>query len=89
MLFTVEVRLTGGDMVATMSKMRTWLDHNRCEPDAFRQSGAPGRAAFRIEFKNEKEARAFAEAFGGRVIAGAAVIGGQIGLRPERERAAS
>jgi hypothetical protein len=68
MLYTVEVRVIRGDLVASMSQMRTWLDHRRFEPDAFCQSsGGPG-VTFRVDFKFENEAAAFAEAFGGRVL---------------------
>ena len=68
MLYTVEVRVIGGDLLAPMSEMRTWLDHNRFEPDAFRYSAGTPATTFRVDFKREPEAVAFAKAFGGRIL---------------------
>jgi hypothetical protein len=68
MLYTVDVRFTGNEVVGLMSNMRTWLDHRRLEPNTFRQITERDAASFRLEFKNEHEAEAFAQAFGGRVV---------------------
>jgi hypothetical protein len=68
MLFTVEVRLIGGDLITSMTHMRTWLDHQRVEPDAFRHSAGGAGITFRVDFKLEFEAVAFARAFGGRLV---------------------
>jgi hypothetical protein len=68
MVFTVEVRLIGGDLVTSMSHMRTWLDHQRIEPDAFRHSSGGAGITFRVDFKLENDAAAFARAFGGRLV---------------------
>ena len=68
MLYTVEVRLIGSDLLTSMSQMRTWLDHNRCEPDAFRYSIGGAGITFRVDFKSESEADAFSRAFLGRVV---------------------
>lgn len=68
MLYTVEVRLIGSEIAASMTQMRTWLDHNRFEPDGFRQSSGGAGITFRIDFKVEQEALAFADAFAGRMI---------------------
>jgi hypothetical protein len=68
MLYTVEVRLIGGDLITSMSHMRTWLDHRRIEPDAFRHSAGGAGITFRVDFKREDEALAFARVFGGRLI---------------------
>jgi hypothetical protein len=68
MLYTVEVRLIGGEFIASMAQMRSWLDHQRIEPDAFRHSSGGAGVTFRIDFKVETEAEAFARAFGGRLI---------------------
>ena len=48
--------------------MRTWLDHQHVEPDAFRHSSGGAGIAFRVDFKLESEAAAFARAFGGRLL---------------------
>ena len=66
-MHTVEVRSDDDDVAATMSQMRTWLDHHRFEPDSFRQLAVGAKTRFRLEFKIESEAAAFAAAFRGRV----------------------
>jgi hypothetical protein len=71
MLYIVEIPIDG-DLTERMSQMRTWLDHLRCQPGAFRSSSSGGRPFFRVEFMVESEARAFAQAFGGRVLGAAA-----------------
>lgn len=68
MLYTVEVRLVGGNLLSSMSQMRTWLDHRRFEPDAFRYSAGTPTTTFRVDFKTEPEALEFAEAFRGRLL---------------------
>jgi hypothetical protein len=71
MLYIVEVPIDG-DLTERMGQMRTWLDHLRCQPGALRSSSVGGRSCFRVEFMVEAEARAFAQAFGGRVLGAAA-----------------
>ena len=68
MLHTVEVRFADDDVALAMSNMRTWLDHHRFEPDTFRQIDKVAGVSFRLEFKIEREATAFAGAFNGRVF---------------------
>lgn len=68
MVYTVEVRLIHSDLLTFMSDIRTWLDHNRFEPDAFRCSRGTPVTTFRLDFKLEDEATAFATAFGGRLL---------------------
>jgi hypothetical protein len=68
LLYTVEVQLIGGSLPGMLSDMRTWLDHHRIEPDSFRHFSRTGKVVFRVEFKLEPEAWAFAKAFGGRVL---------------------
>src|ERR1700716_2050667 len=60
MLYIVEIPIDG-DLTERMGQMRTWLDHLRCEPGAFRSASAGGRTFFRVEFIVETEARAFAQ----------------------------
>ncbi|MBV9828373.1 MAG: hypothetical protein JO001_22300 [Alphaproteobacteria bacterium] len=68
MLFTVEVRLIGRDLMVTMSRMRTWLDHSGVEPDAFRCSRGSPTTTIRLDFKDEGSAVSFAKTFGGRIL---------------------
>ena len=68
MVYTVEVRLVGSDLLASMSDMRTWLDHRKVEPDAFRISRGNPVTTCRLDFRIENEAAAFATAFQGRLL---------------------
>ena len=72
MLYIVEIPIDGGDLTARMAQMRTWLDHLRYQPGALRSSSAGGKIVLRVEFIVEAEARAFAQAFGGRMLGAAA-----------------
>jgi len=71
MMYIVEIPIDG-DLTSRMNQMRMWLDHQRCEPGAFRSTSMGGRKVFRVEFIVEAEARAFAQVFGGRVLGAAA-----------------
>jgi hypothetical protein len=68
MVFPVEVRLIGGDLLTSMRYMRNWLGHRRVEPDAFRHSSGGAGITFRVDFNLEHDALAFARAFGGRLV---------------------
>jgi nitrous oxide reductase accessory protein NosL len=68
MLYTVETQIIGEDIATAMNAMRTWLDRHRFEPDSFRQSKGGLGTTFRIDFKSEAEATAFAQAFAGRFL---------------------
>jgi len=68
MTHIVEIRAAGNDASVTMSDMRVWLDHFRYEPDTCRQFSRGAGVLFRLAFKIEREAVAFAAAFGGRVL---------------------
>ena len=68
MLYTVQVRLDAGGLMARMSKMREWLDSHRYEPDLFQYRMERSGALLRVDFKIESEAFAFAEAFGGSLV---------------------
>ena len=67
MLYVVEIRRERGDLAKIMSGIREWLDSQRFEPDAFRCVTGEESVTFRLEFGNENEALACAEAFGGSV----------------------
>jgi hypothetical protein len=65
MPYTVEVRRIGADLAASMAEMRLWFDDNWINPSEFDHStGGPG-IAFRLVFRAERDAVAFAEAFRG------------------------
>jgi hypothetical protein len=65
MPYTVEVRRIGADLGATMAEMRNWLDGDGINPTEFdHSSGGPG-ITFRLVFRAEGDALAFAQAFRG------------------------
>ena len=69
-MFPVEIRIRdNNERVVTekMTSMREWLDHRRFEPSTFRYTFEPPGLVFKVEFKGEAEATAFAHAFGGQV----------------------
>ena len=70
MLYVVEVALDGQSLAQELSQMRTWLDHMRFQTFGFRQ--IPRANSCRVDFEREEQARAFARAFAGRVLNGAA-----------------
>jgi hypothetical protein len=68
LLFTVEIRLVGGDLGRMMGEMRNWLDRRKVVPHAFRESGCPGGMALHVEFNAPTDADDFASRFSGRVL---------------------
>jgi hypothetical protein len=67
-VFQVEIRMPhDGALSRRMADMREWLDHRRSEPVSFRNSPVPGGTLFRVEFKAQAEAIAFARAFAGKI----------------------
>ena len=68
MQYIVEIGVEHRNLIGAMAQMRTWFDHRRIEPDAFRHSSDRAEITFRVDFSAEAEASAFAQAFGGRLI---------------------
>lgn len=68
MPYTVHVALDEKSLVTRMSEMRVWLDAHRYEPDLFQYRMVGRGAVVRVEFKFEREAFAFAEAFNGSLV---------------------
>ena len=68
MLYVVEIRREREHLAKVMSAVREWLDGRRFEPDAFGCDTDEQSVTFRLEFKNESEAVACADAFQGQVI---------------------
>ena len=68
MRYVAEVLVAGSDLTEHMGRMRSWLDHRSCEPHGFRLQGAGQQRRLRVSFKQEREAAAFAEKFGGTVL---------------------
>jgi hypothetical protein len=65
-LYIVEVAIDAANLAHELSQMRTWLDHMRSQAIGFRQ--IPGANICRVDFQDEQEARAFAQAFAGLVL---------------------
>jgi len=66
MLYMVEVAIDVGNLALEFGQMRTWLDHMKFEAIGFRQ--IPGTNICRINFEDEQEASAFAQAFAGQLL---------------------
>src|SRR4051812_35497652 len=69
-VFSVEISRSNESAVLaeSMTKMREWLDERRVEPAVFRCNTTPRAVVFRIEFADEDQAVAFAEAFSGHLV---------------------
>ena len=67
MTYIVEVRYIGGDWADLMADMRSWLDRRQIDTEEFDYSSLGRGIAFRVGFRSEDQAAAFAEAFGGRL----------------------
>ncbi len=68
MFHVVEIRREREHLAKVMCAIREWLDAQRFEPDIFRSTTDEESVTFRLEFKLESEAMAFADAFGGSVL---------------------
>ena len=78
MQYIVEVCVSDRGLVDLMADMRTWLDHERIEPNGFRHRGDSDRMTFQVDFNSEPDATGFARAFGGRVVGGPATPVGAV-----------
>ena len=59
-----EIPISAATLAGTLANMRSWLDHNHCEPVRFEtKSGEPGIVVVRVEFKSDSDAQAFRLAF--------------------------
>ena len=70
MFYLVEVRRIGCNLAEPMAEMRAWLDRTGIEPALFDHSVGGAGIAFRLTFRSEGSAAAFAEAFNGRMLSG-------------------
>jgi hypothetical protein len=67
MTYLVEVRYTGSDWADLMADMRSWLNRRQIDTEEFNYSSLGRGITFRVGFRGENQAAAFAEAFGGRL----------------------
>ena len=68
MLWSVEIHSDAEDLVRVMAKMREWLDARRIAPDIFRHTVDGSSVTIHLQFKVEREAIAFAQAFAGQLL---------------------
>lgn len=69
MLHVVEVRVAGENFRAFLLRVRGWLNSENAQPNTFRYCFVELDAVLRVNFELEGQARAFAEAFGGVLVA--------------------
>ena len=87
MLYIVEIPISGEPqrLMDDLNQMRTWLDHMRYQPIAFRQLPT---GVCRVDFTDEAQAKVFADAFAGQLLGasggGAMKIAGELRSRPAR-----
>ncbi len=67
---TVEMHLPPSELSSEMAAMRVWLDERRFEPSGFNCRGQGEAMLLRLDFKEGREAEAFAERFGGQLSDG-------------------
>ena len=69
MLHVVEVRFAGENIRELLLRVRGWLNSENAQPSTFRYWLSEPDAIIRVNFEAEEQARAFAEAFGGVLVA--------------------
>ena len=68
-MISVEILIAEDGLVQAMETMRTWLDHMRFTAATFRCTFVANGMVLRVDFPAEDEARAFAQAFSGKLVA--------------------
>ena len=68
MFYIVDIDASGDSLSERMNQMRTWLNHMRCQTASFRQVAASDDPVYRIDFFDENQARAFAQASGSKML---------------------
>ena len=69
MLYTVEVRFSEDNFRYLLLQVRGWLNSENAWPSTFRYWFSEPASVLRVNFESEEQARAFAQAFGGGVLA--------------------
>ena len=69
MPYTVQVRLDGERLSASVAEIWKWLDERQVQPPMFRyRMTAAEDVALRLEFNSMRDAATFSEAFHGAVL---------------------
>jgi hypothetical protein len=69
MLHVVEIRFGGENCRELISRVRRWLDEDNSRQTTFRYWSSESDSVLRVNFEREEQARAFAQTFGGVVLA--------------------
>jgi hypothetical protein len=69
MLHVVEIRFGGENLRELVSRVRRWLDDDNLDRSTFRYWLSEPDSVLRVNFELEEQAQAFAQAFGGVVLA--------------------
>ena len=69
MLHVVEVRFSGEHFRDFLVRVRSWLDAQNTRPTTFRYWLHEPETVLRVNFEGQEQANAFAEAFGGILLA--------------------
>jgi hypothetical protein len=69
MLHAVEIRFAGEHFRDVILQVRGWLDEKNFQPTTFRYWLYEPESVMRVNFETERHAKAFAQAFGGVVLA--------------------
>ena len=69
MLHVVELRFAGENFRELLLRVRGWLNSEDAQPQTFRYWFSEPDSILRVNFEREEQARAFAEAIGGVLLA--------------------
>jgi len=69
MLHAVEIRFAGEHFQDVLLQVRGWLDKENFQPTTFRYWLHEPESVMRVNFEAEPHAKAFAQAFGGVLLA--------------------
>ena len=69
MLHVVEIRFCGEHFRDAMLRVRAWMEEENIQPRTFRYWLHEADSVMRINFEDGEQAQAFAQAFGGVVLA--------------------
>jgi hypothetical protein len=69
MLHAVEIRFAGEHFQDVLLQIRGWLGEKNFQPTTFRYWLHEPESVMRVNFESEPHAKAFAQAFGGVVLA--------------------
>jgi hypothetical protein len=69
LLYAVELRTAERALHYLLARIWMWLDKERSQPRTFRYRFDEPNVTLRVDFPGRNEAEAFAQAFGGKILA--------------------